>query len=62
MTVIKYDGMKHGGGFQGYRVVRTIGSEADYRQRYFAYSYYGYKDAKNLAIVIIAKDLSKMDQ
>lgn len=49
MTVIKYDGMKHGGGFQGYRVVRTIGSEADYRQRYFSYRYYGYKDAKKLA-------------
>ena len=55
MTVIRYDGTKHPAGFQGFRVVRTIGTEADYRQRYFAYSYYGYRDAEKLAYALDEK-------
>jgi len=49
MSVIKYKIGEHGSGFVGYRVARTIGDNADYRQKYFSFKYYGEDAAKKLA-------------
>ena len=49
MTVIKYEEGEHGGGFCGYRVVTTVGSDAAYRQQYYSFNHYGETAAKRLA-------------
>lgn len=48
MAVIKYARGEHPGGFIGYRVATTVGSDGDYRQRYYSLDRYGSK-AKVLA-------------
>jgi hypothetical protein len=45
MGILKYAVGHHGGGFIGYRVTRTIGSNNDYRQRYFSEKKLGWKEA-----------------
>jgi len=43
MAVIEYKEGQHGGGFVGFRVARTIGSNKDYRQKYFSIKKYADK-------------------
>jgi len=49
MSVIYYKEGEHGGGFEGFRVARTIGGDANYRQRYFSLNRYSYAEANKLA-------------
>ena len=49
MAVIEYKEYEHDGGFVGFRTVRTIGTEKDYRQKYFSLQDYTYTTAKRLA-------------
>jgi len=49
MAVIEYKEYEHDGGFVGFRTVRTIGTESDYRQKYFSLQDYSYTAAKRLA-------------
>jgi len=55
MAVIEYKEYEHDGGFVGFRTVRTIGKEADYRQKYFSLQDYSYNEAKELAYELDAK-------
>jgi len=45
MGIIRYAIHEHGAGFIGYRVTRTLGSNKDYRQRYFSEKKLGWKEA-----------------
>ena len=49
MAVIEYKEYEHDGGFVGFRAVRTIGKESDYRQKYFSLQDYTHEQAKKLA-------------
>lgn len=49
MAVMFYDKGDHPAGFIGFRVVRTVGTEEDYRQKYYGLSEYSYQRAESLA-------------
>lgn len=49
MTVIFYDHGQHDTGFVGFRVARTIGTNGEYRQKYFSLNKYSYGKAARLA-------------
>ncbi len=49
MTVIFYDDGEHNAGFVGFRAVRTVGRDNDYRQAYFSLNIYSYAEAHKLA-------------
>lgn len=49
MAVMFYDKGDHPAGFIGFRVVRTVGSEDDYRQKYYGLTEYSYSRAESLA-------------
>lgn len=49
MAIIEYKLGEHQSGFVGFRVARTIGDQADYRQEYFALSEYSRADARRFA-------------
>jgi len=49
MAIIEYKLGEHQSGFVGFRVARTIGDQADYRQEYFALSEYTRADARRFA-------------
>ncbi len=49
MSVKEYKQFDHGGGFVGFRVSRTIGSNSDYRQAYFSTNKYRLREAKKMA-------------
>lgn len=49
MSVMFYDKGEHPAGFVGFRVVRTIGTEKDYRQKYYGLTEYSYQRAEALA-------------
>ncbi len=46
MTILEYKKDEHPSGFIGFRVVRTLGANDDYRQKYFSINKYGYDAAK----------------
>ena len=49
MAIIEYKTGEHPGGFVGFRVVRTLGSQSLYRQKYFSVNQLTYKEAERLA-------------
>ena len=49
MAVLEYKEGDHPGGFVGFRAVRTVGCDNDYRQLYFSLKEYSYTRAKALA-------------
>ncbi len=62
MTVLEYRDGEHGGGFVGFRVVRTIGSADEYRQRYFSLGSYSYRRARKLAYELDARWKEEAEQ
>lgn len=49
MAVIFYDEGEHAAGFIGFRVATTIGSDDEYRQKYYSLNNYSYAAAEKLA-------------